>query len=324
MATLPLSDHHSLSPGSSSGPSARRVIAYLRERFAPETVVGIVVLYLGAMVFGKAVTTEGALTFRVSDVLAVIGVIAFFLLARVFDEHKDFDFDVEYLPERPLPRGSISWREVNGLGVAAVVIQVATCLLLDGGVGVVCLWWGVAMAYLVLTRFEFFVRTWLRRHFVVNTVTHLPVYAVASIWVAQIGAQPDGIVAEVALLSLFAYVRTFGFDLWRKVHAPDEERPGVESYTHLWGLRPAVAATGLDVLASSVLAALLLHVADAGELGGYVALGLVIAPLLVSLPRFARVPTPATNAVKRNCLALALLGIDLVLAASIMITRGVG
>jgi len=305
-------------PGSVAG----RLSAYLAERFPVRGIVTNSIGYAAALLYGKAIVADGALRIEAEDIVGVLGIVMFLLLARVFDEHKDYEFDVEHLPDRPLPRGAISWREVDGLGVAAAVVMAVVCLAVDGGVGPVCAWWAIAMAYLVLTRFEFFVRPWLRAHFVTNTVTHLPVYALAALWVAQIGAEPEWLGPTAIWLALFTYFHTFGVDLWRKSHGPEDERPAVDSYTQQWGTTPASVATAAIVIVSAGFAAAMLMAADVDAAGGYVALALVPIPLLAELARFARTPNRRTNERKRNVLALTLIGLHLIVIATLAIDRG--
>jgi 4-hydroxybenzoate polyprenyltransferase len=299
-----------------------RLRDYLAERFQPQLVLGLLVSYAAAALYGKAIVSSGELDVSWKDIVGAAGLIAFFLLARVFDEHKDYEFDVMHLADRPLPRGAISWREVDGLAIAAIIAQVVVCLAVDGGLGAVCFWWALAMGYLVLTRFEFFVRPWLRRHFVTNTTTHLPVYALASLWAAQIGAEPERLGLEAIWLALFGYVHTFGIDLWRKSHAPEDERPAVDSYTQHWGTAAAGVATAATVIISAGLAAVMLNVADAGVVGGWAALAVVPIALLVALARFVRTPDRQTNERKRNLLALTLVAIQLVVILTLALDRG--
>jgi 4-hydroxybenzoate polyprenyltransferase len=310
----------------SASPSAlgSRLAGYMAERCPPRLTVVFVMSYSTALLFGKALTGDGALRLSLGDLAGGAGYLAFFVLARVFDEHKDFEFDVVHLSDRPLPRGAISWREVDGLGWAAAIVMIAVCLALDRGVGAVSLWWAVAMAYLFLTRFEFFIRPWLRRHFLTNTVTHLPVYALASIWAAQIGARPPSIGAGVIWLGLFMYVYTFGLDLWRKSHAPVDERQEVCSYTQRFGVRGASWATGVTLLASGELAMGMLSSAKALTSAPAVTLVAVVVPLLVSLVRFARTPNRATHTTRRNLLMSTLLAQELIVILTLAVSRGLG
>lgn len=304
------------------GAGASRIARYLNERFPVDVVVVQVISYYAAMLFGKAITTDGALAVSAGDVLAVVAIPAFFLLARVFDEHKDFEFDVEHLPDRPLPRGAISWREVNGLGAVAFAVTLAVSVAVDGGIGPVVAWWAIAMAYLVLTRYEFFVRPWLRAHFVTNTVTHLPVYALASVWAAQIGAEPEWVPPEVALVGLLGYCSTFALDFWRKSHAPEDERPAVDSYTQQWGTTPTAIATGVAVVVVVGIAMAMLAAADVGSAIPYAVLALVALPVMPTLVAFARRPSRATNERKKNVLALTLLAVQLTVIVTLLVDRG--
>jgi UbiA prenyltransferase family len=295
---------------------------YLAERFGIQLVVIQLLMYCTAVLYGKAVTGPGALHVRFWDVAAAVGLVMFFLLARVFDEHKDYDFDAAYLPGRPLPRGAVSWAEVNTLGALAAGAQIAICVALDGGVGPVCAWWAIAMAYLVLTRFEFFVRPWLRRHFVTNTVTHLPVYALASVWAAEVGAHPTWVPAAVAWLAAYTYVHTFGADLWRKSRAPEDERPEVDTYTQRWGTTGASLATAAIVIIAAGLAAAMLAAANAGAAAGYAVLALAPLPVLAGLVRFTRDPGRERNEQRRKLLAVTLVALQITVILTIAVRRG--
>lgn len=277
---------------------------------------------MSALVFGTAIASSGALDVDWRYLAGVIGLISYLLLARVFDEHKDFEFDVEHLSWRPLPRGAISWREVDGLGVFAFVVTLAMSLAVDGGIGHVTLWWAIATAYLVLTRYEFFIRPWLRAHFVTNTVTHLPVYCLAAVWVAQFGASPEPLPTAVLWLAAFAYVHTFGIDLWRKSKAPEDERPLVDSYTQRFGVPGAAALTAALVVASAAFAAVMLHAADADSAVGYAVLAVMPLPLLVALARFVKAPGPATNKQERDILAATLVGLQVTMIVVIAVHHG--
>src|SRR5215469_7859981 len=104
-----------------AGSHISRLGRYLAERFGIQLVVVQLLMYSTGMLYGKAIVTRGSLDVRAGDVAAAVALVMFFLLARVFDEYKDYEFDVVYLADRPLPRGAVSWAEVNGLGVAAVI-----------------------------------------------------------------------------------------------------------------------------------------------------------------------------------------------------------
>jgi 4-hydroxybenzoate polyprenyltransferase len=299
-----------------------RIGGYLAERFGVQLVAAQLLMYGTAVLYGKAIVTDGALDIRLGDLAGGVALVMFFLLARVFDEHKDYEFDVLHLADRPLPRGAVSWREVDGLGILAVLVGIATSVTLDRGVGAVCAWWTIAIAYLVLTRYEFFVRSWLRRHFVTNTITHLPVYALASVWAAEIGAHPTWVTAAAGWLAAYTYLHTFGADLWRKSRAPEDERAAIDTYTRRWGTTGASVVTAGTVILSGALGAAMLAAAKTGTFAGYLALTLAPLPVLVGLVSFVRDPSAKTDQRRRRLLALTLVALQAALILTIAIDRG--
>lgn len=304
--------------------SAQRVSDYLAERFAPRLVVVFLITYATAILYGKAVVAGGALHVSLGDLAGALGFVAFLMVVRVYDEHKDFAFDSAHLPDRPLPRGAISWRAVNGLGYAAALVQIVVCVALDGGIGPVSVWWLIAFAYLGMSRFWFFRPRWFKRHFVTNTIVHVPIYALATVWAAQIGARPASLPVAAVWLGLFMYTHTFVMDLWRKSHAPEDERPGVDSYTKRWGTTGAAVATAIVVLIGGVFASAMLAAVDSGTPIAYVAMGAITLPMLAALAGFARKPDRHTNMRKSNLVMLALVAQELIVIVTLCLERGVG
>jgi len=73
-------------------PLAKRMLAWANERFPPPNAILIAFLYATALIYGRALTNGGgALSFTWGDLLAYPGVLAYSLLVRIFDEHKDYE-----------------------------------------------------------------------------------------------------------------------------------------------------------------------------------------------------------------------------------------
>jgi 4-hydroxybenzoate polyprenyltransferase len=282
----------------------------------------VILVFATGLLYGKAIVGTKSLHVSVVDVIGVFGVVGYIVLARVFDEHKDYEFDVTHLADRPLPRGAISWSEVNALGFVGLLVQVVICVIEDAGIGRVCAWWAIAFGYLVLTRYEFFIRSWLRRHFVTNTLTHLPVYCLVALWSAEIGAHPRWIGWSAIWLGGYMYVHTFSLDLWRKSHAPEDELPGVDSYTAQWGTTKASVASVVLVATTAALAGAMLQAANVTAVAPYVALAVLMLPMTGGLVRFARAPNRGASAVARNVLIITVAALDLTLILSLAIGRG--
>ena len=299
-----------------------RLRTYVAERLQPRLLPVVVLVFAMGLLYGKAIVGTKSLHISVVDVIGVFGVVGYIVVARVFDEHKDYEFDVAHLADRPLPRGAISWSEVNALGFVGLLMQVVICVIEDAGIGKVCAWWAIAFGFLVLTRYEFFVRAWLRRHFVTNTLTHLPVYCLVALWSAEIGAHPKWIGWSAIWLGGYMYVHTFGLDLWRKSHAPEDEVPGVDSYTAIWGTTYASVAAIVLVAATAALAGAMLQASHVTAVAPYVALAVLMLPVAGGLVRFALAPNRRTSAIARNVLILTVATVDVTLILSLAIGRG--
>ncbi len=87
-----------------------RMYAWVQERFPLAQGVLILTMYLASALAGRAMTTPAgeALALRPFDVLGFLGLWGFFLMLRVFDEHKDYDKDLHNHPDRVLQRGVIT------------------------------------------------------------------------------------------------------------------------------------------------------------------------------------------------------------------------
>ena len=174
----------------------------------------------------------------------------FFLLLRVADEFKDFADDCRYRPYRAVPRGLVSLRELGVLGLGAAAVQLALALALSPRlVPLLALVWG----YFALMSAEFFAPERLRRRPLLYLVSHMAIvplidlYATACDWMVA-GAPPPAGLEWFCAASFFNGVV---IEIGRKVRAPEDEEPGVETYTALWGRPGAMLAwTSALVLAA--------------------------------------------------------------------------
>ncbi|MCE1704505.1 prenyltransferase, partial [Enterobacter hormaechei] len=58
---------------------------------------------------------------------------SYFLLLRIFDEHKDYQLDCEHHPQRILQRGIITLKNLRVLGICCIALQLGGSLFLDRG-----------------------------------------------------------------------------------------------------------------------------------------------------------------------------------------------
>ena len=252
---------------SDPGTEAGRLRAYLAERFPVLSYAVLVALFTGAG--SLAAVRLGGGTSRPAVALVVL--LAFFHL-RVFDEHKDHARDAVTHPERLLSRGVVTLAHLRRWGNLAILIEAATCAWI--GVPALLVWLAT-FAFTVAMRFEFGIGERLNRSLLLYAVTHNPVVALLALLVhASTGAAWD---ARYLFFVGAASLGSLAFEIARKTRLPDEEVPGVDSYSSVYGRRVAGALVSGCVSAAAILGVFLTsRMSDSGVplvplLGGLVA-----------------------------------------------------
>lgn len=225
---------------------------FLSERFPPASHVPMVALFAG---FHAAISCVAFLT---PGTLAAFALsLVFFLKLRLYDELKDLDTDRILHPERPLPRGLVSVREVHRALAGVLVLETAFAFAWGGWTGIVFL---PAVGWSLLMFREFFLGTWLRRHLTTYAVTHTFVVVLLSLSLrsllsGQAGALPGLRDLAAFLPSALGCWLVFNvFEFARKTFASSEEREGIDTYSKVWGRSGAVALTASQAVGAALLA----------------------------------------------------------------------
>ena len=308
-------------------PFASRFSAWLDERFPIKNAVLFSTLYLGALLAGRAFTAPGQLSLGLEDLGGFMAVWSFFLMLRVFDEHKDYELDLANHPQRVLQSGLITLGHLKIAGVLAVVVQLGVSLWFDRGFGRVTLFWTATMVWSLLMAKEFFVGHWLAKRLIPYAVSHMLAMPLAILWMMQMGAAPSGAPLPVAAgaLAAMAFFSGFAFEIARKTRAPEDERPTVDSYTKILGTRGASLTTLVILVVGGVIEAVLLALLP-GERRLWIAVGvvaLVLAFVAVPLVKFAQKPSSAAAKKAEAAAGVAMLVQYVVLITMLIAERGV-
>lgn len=286
---MSVSEHSSL---------AARLLAWAHQRFPPvANAVLCAFLYAASVICGRAETQPGGVAFSALDALGFLAVYAALLMLRVYDEHKDYAIDLQNHPQRVLQRGLITLSHLKVLGAIAIAVQLVASLSFDRSaptiVGPVTQRWLVVVVWSALMAKEFFVGEWLSRRLVLYALSHMLILPMAVLWVVQMGALSAALPRSAYLLAGIALISGFAFEIGRKTRAPADERPTVDSYTKVLGLRGTVGT--LIALSAALGLALALFVLRTKQVGLPI-LGLAMAALTAALPaapllNFRRQPT---------------------------------
>ena len=255
--------------------------AYLQERFPPVNMGLFAVLFL--TVRAVAVGAAGSPPPVESWLLLAWGAVAtisFFFRLRVFDEEKDFAQDLLTHPGRVLQTGRITLAQLRTLAWAGALVEISWSVR-QGRLAL--LGWGLALLYSLLMRAEFGVGEWLRRRLVLYAGSHMLIMPLVILWLWLAYAPGTLTTLRLPLLLALSLLGGFAFELARKLHAPDAERDGVDSYSRALGYRPGLAATALVLLAGAATQARLLALLGAGA----AAYGVLLGVLLVALALYA-------------------------------------
>lgn len=264
---------------------------YQRERFPLHQHGPLVALLSIAAVSYAAILTGTSVQPTAVAGAFVVGLTSFLLL-RIADEVKDADLDAQYRPHRPVPRGLVSLDELTTLGAWLLPVQAVAALLMDP---ILLLPLLVVWGYGALMSVEFFAADWLRRHPTVYLLSHAVIVPLIDGLLAAFQiAQTPGLAKPAGLAWLLA-ASLFGsltFEIGRKMRAPENEQPGVDTYTKMWGRPRAliawlVATTGVAVCAGGAI------LYAGGPLALLLPLLAVAAAPVVVAARFHNEPTPA-------------------------------
>ena len=305
-------------------PLLARLGAWAKERFPPIHSILAIVLYAAAALAGRALALPRGIAIPVTarDLAGLPLGIAFFLMLRVFDEHKDYELDLANHPQRVLSRGLITLGHLKVLGVIAIALQLAMSVLLDRGGFRTTACWGATMAWALLMGREFFIGSWLKPRLVLYAISHMLVMPLALVWMAQSAVPWAWVPRSVAWLAGLGLLSGFALEVARKLKAPADERPTVDSYTRSLGLRGApIAVIVLTAGQAGVLAALLARLgAGAGWWAGAAAVAVLPAIAAVG---FLRTPTAKAAKGVEAAAGLSLLVSYVLVIAALAVTRGV-
>ena len=230
-----------------SSPYVQRLWAYLNERFPPVAHGLLIVSYYSCNQFLAQALAEpsGPMRYSLATLVGAISLLAIFFHLRVFDEHKDYEEDLKHHPHRVLQRGLITLTDLRKLGVCAITLQLglafAWLLFISPGplVSVV-----IAQVFSLLMLREFFVGEWLRARFLVYAISHMLIMPLLAMVVFSYATgrflwEAPGWYWFYAFVGFFV---TFNWEISRKIHAPEDEREGVDSYTKAFGTYGAANA----------------------------------------------------------------------------------
>jgi hypothetical protein len=229
-----------------------RLWIYQAERFPVFKNGLLIAVFAASGVTLSAVLGGRALPGVTAYACAAFVALGLFFQLRVADEVKDADEDRRFRPERPVPRGLVSLRQLVCLALVVGAAQALIAGLYAPKIlALLVLVWG----WMGLMAVEFFVPQWLRDHPIAYLVSHMVVMPLIDLWITGVEWLPRKGVPPLGLLPalLLSFANGCVLEIGRKTWAPESERPGVETYSALWGTRRAATYWLLTLSIAAIL-----------------------------------------------------------------------
>ena len=255
-----------------------RAWTYLQERFPLPAHGPLVFAFAGGVACASAALRGAPGPGWPAVLVAALVALGFFFQLRVADEWKDAEADRLHQPERPVPRGLVTLRELTAAALAVAAVQLGLAWWLRPALVLVLL---AVWAFGALMTVEFGAREWLRTRPVAVLLSHALIvplidgFAVSADVLGNGAGYPGG----VGWLIGASFYGGMAVEIGRKIWAPADERRGVASYSGLWGLGPALGVWSLVVGLSAACGVFVLR-----SIGGLapVEVGLAVAAAAVA------------------------------------------
>ena len=257
------------------GPLLSRYIQWSKTRYPLKNWIFSGLVYLAVVVFARSISGEMPLTGV--DGLHVIAVGCFFLLLRIYDEHKDYQIDLKYHPERPVANGLIQLRELRYLFILALGIQALSLYWVDQFSSATSLAWAIAFAWSLLMAKEFFIGPWLQKRLLLYAISHMLVMVPLALWMILTGLPEASLKAAWPwLISSLVFFTGAIMEVARKTKSPVNEIQGVDSYSSILGAKGSVRLLlVMDLIFIGCLVCLLCLLPTLSMMSFYIAIGTI-------------------------------------------------
>lgn len=219
-----------------------RYSQYLEERFNLGQFISLSLTF-GLLVYLISISyySQGLNLFLAA--LPVVALFLFLLRLRLFDEFKDYEHDLLYYPNRPIPRGLFKLAELKKFIYILIILEffISTSNIYAFIIFI------ISLGYSALMFKEFFCSQWLRQHFTIYILLHEVLLIPLFIYLFFLSGWHFEQMGSPFLwwVILFFSGQFFLLEVTRKFRAPVSEIQSKDTYTAQYGIK---GATGLIFL----------------------------------------------------------------------------
>ena len=251
----------------------RRIHIYFKEMYplVPRIFLGYLLFF---EIYFLVLLTQGrgAFSFGAGEAVGGFTVFGFLLLLRIADDFKDYETDLKLFPERPLPSGRVTKKDL----AVVLIVDVALLALLNALFMNNVYYFLFLMVYGTLMSLWFFSRRIIQKSLPLALVTHNPIQLVINTYIISFACIKYGIniISYANFLILFSlYFDGLVWEIGRKVRAPEDETE-YTTYSKLYGYKKPVilimAVMLVDLVTSTLMVTKLFKWGFIGTVAGYV------------------------------------------------------
>ena len=225
----------------------KEIGVYLKERF-PFPLVLLLAVGYSLFLVGISAPLQNSI---VAAALTTLAFVAFLLRQRVTDEFKDLTPDTKNYPHRPLQRGLVSKRQLIGLGILSLTIELAAIYAIGGLHSLA--WYLPVFIFTLFMSVEFFASKWLEKHFTLYFVLHQFVFVGFITWffgTTNTSLTPAIVAAAVAFLLTMCSV-----EIVRKfeIRRDAKKKVVLDTYPAVWGRALSVLILAVCIVGTGAL-----------------------------------------------------------------------
>lgn len=229
-----------------------RLNAWFQERFPIGTVITGILIYVSCKII-LFTPVGGSTSWSFSDIAGGLMIAFHFLILRIFDEFKDYEYDKIYNPERIVQKGIIKLNELKILGLIAFALQLVCFSLVSELKISATLAFSFLWIWTLLMFKEFFIKEYLKPKLLLYSFLHLLVSPLLVVVIYFSLNRSESL--SPVLYSLFGLNLLTGFlyEISRKLKGIEEDQKGSLSFSEIYGRSISSAFLSLSYFLTLVL-----------------------------------------------------------------------
>ena len=214
-----------------------------------------VILFFQIYFFIILIEDVGMFRIGIPEIVGCFTLFTFLLSLRIADDFKDYKSDQLLFPDRPLPSGRVTKKDLAIVLAAVNVAAAALNVIFMNNL----LYYAALMAYGALMSVWFFARSTIQKSLPLALLTHNPVGLIMNIYIISYTCIAYGLPVFTwnnLLLAFSLYWPTLMWEMARKVRAPEDETQ-YTTYSKLFGYKKVtwwiLGIITMDLITSAVL-----------------------------------------------------------------------